>query len=242
MPLLTLNLYCFKGGKLFFAVAIVLTILCNLPAYAQIDYSFGRNTSGLRLGAGVGVTQLNSRYSENPHIGCFIGTLDYEFNPCFSMGVEGQIGTLQGIDNATPPTQYYHASTNDFQSINFNMKFGLGLISDFRPLNKFQDIVKRTYIGIGAGLMHNHIAFSSDTSLTDTYTTDIKTWGYTPIIPINIGTFIDIGNVLGYDRLEINPNFQFTYVNSPYGDGFKLNDNNVKTFYSLLSLTVKLKF
>jgi len=259
MPLITLNFYTAKSGAcityklksgyfnyfnkqaLVFAAAIILGVLCSLSTYAQIDYSFGRNSSGLRLGAGGGITQLNTHYNNNPWIACFIGTLDYEFNPYFSMGVEGQVGTLQGIDNSNP-SQYFHSSTNDYLSASFNMKFGLGLVSDFRTVNKFQDAVKRLYIGIGGGLMHNNIGFTYNKGITDVYYDTNKTWGFVPIVPINIGTFIDIGNVFGYDRLEINPNIQCTYINSPYADGFRSSaDSNSKGFYNMLSLTVKLK-
>jgi len=232
---------CFNKQALVFAAAIVLGLLCRLPAYAQIDYSFGRNNSGLRLGAGGGITRLNTHYNNNPWIACFIGTLDYEFNPYFSMGVEGQIGTLQGIDNSNPGIQYFHSSTNDYMSASFNMKFGLGLVSDFYPQNKFQDAVKRLYIGIGGGLMRNNIGFTYDKSITDVYF-DPRPWGYVTIVPISIGTLIDIGNVFGYDRLEINPNIQCTYINSAYADGFRSSaDSNTKGFYNMLSLTVKLK-
>ncbi len=211
------------------------------PAYSQIDYYFDRHPTGLRLGAGGGVTQLNTRYNKNPLIGCFIGTLDYEFSPYFSAGIEGQIGTLQGIDDNTEFKQYIHSSTNDYKSINFNLKFGLGLINNFEPENKFQDAVKRLYLGIGGGVMKSNIAFTYDKSIVGAYF-DVKPYGYVPIVPLNIGTFIDLGNIFGYDRVEINPNLQCTYIASPYPDGFKSSpDSQLKGFYNLLSLTVKLK-
>lgn len=210
-------------------------------AYGQIDYYFDRHPTGLRLGAGGGVTQLNTRYNKNTLIGCFIGTLDYEFSPYFSAGIEGQIGTLQGIDDNAEFKQYIHSSTNDYKSINFNLKFGLGLINNFEPDNKFQDAVKRLYIGIGGGVMKSNITFTYDKSITGAYF-DVKPYGYVPIVPINIGTFIDIGKVFGYDRVEINPNFQCTYIASSYPDGLKTSpDSQLKGFYNLLSLTVKLK-
>jgi len=227
---------------LIFAVLASAGILSTSSAYCQIDDSYGKSTSGLRLGAGGGLTQLATHYNQNPSIGCFIGTLDYEFSRYFSAGIEGQIGTLQGIDNNSSSRLYFHSSTNDYKSINFNLRFGLGLVNDFYPENKFQDAVKRLYIGIGAGVMKSNIAFTYDTSITDVYY-DVKPYGYVPIVPLNIGTFIDIGNIFGYDKVEINPNIQFTYIASPYPDGFKSSaDSDLKGFYSLLSLTAKLKF
>lgn len=230
-----------KFRLLIFALLVNAGLLNNLPAYCQIGYSFGKNTSGLRLGAGAGVTKLLTHYNENPLIGCFIGTLDYEFSPYFSAGVEGQIGTLQGIDNNTPPHLYFHSSTNDYKSINFNLKFGLGLIDHSFPENGFQDAVKRLYIGIGAGVMKSNIAFTYDNSITNAYF-DVKPYGYVPIVPFNIGTFIDAGNILGYDRIEVNPNFQLTYIPSEYSDGFRSTANShLKGFYNMASLTIKLK-
>jgi hypothetical protein len=235
---------CFKTYT--FSLVVLLTIVCGisapLTARCQIDGSYGKITSGLRLGAGGGVTQLATHYDQNTLIGCFIGTLDYEFNPYFSAGIEGQIGTLQGIDNNTPPHLYFHSSTNDYKSINFNVKFGLGLINSFHPQNKFQDAVKRLYIGVGGGVMKSNIAFIYDRSITNPYF-DVKPYGYVPIVPLNLGTFIDVGNFFGYDRLEINPNFQLTYIASPYPDGFKsAPDSQLKGFYTLTSITGKLKF
>jgi len=225
---------------LFFLMNI--GILSTLPAYCQIDDSYAKNNSGLRLGAGGGITQLATHYNQNPAIGCFIGTLDYEFNRYFSAGIEGQIGTLQGVDNNSSSGLYFHSSTNDYKSINFNLKFGLGLISDFTAENKFQDAVKRLYIGFGAGVMKSNIAFTYNNSITEVYY-DVKPYGYVGIVPLNVGTFIDIGNILGYDKIEINPNVQFTYIASPYPDGFKSSaDSQLMGFYTLLSLTAKLKF
>src|SRR5205814_2112683 len=119
-----------------------------------------------------------------------------------------------------PAHLYYSSSTNDYKSISFNLKFGLGLIDHSYPKNGFQDAVKRFYIGIGGGVMKNKISLTIDASLKDAYKNDTKTYGYVPVVPFNLGTFIDLPNVLGRDKIEINPNFQLTYIPSLYSDGF----------------------
>ncbi len=232
----------FKPRVLAFIATISMAVCCSIPALAQIDYGYGRNLQGLRLGAGGGVTQLHAHYNSNTPIGCFIGTLDYEFNQYFSAGIEGQIGTLQGIDNSTPATLYISSSTNSFKSINFNLKFGLGLIKNFDADNNFPDAVKRIYLGIGAGVMKSNMAFTYNYDVSG-YTYGYKPYGYFRVVPFNIGTFIDIGHFLGNDRVEINPNLQLMYISSPYPDGFNTDpDNEITGFYSMLSLTARLKF
>jgi len=243
LPLNFKPLGCINKQMSVFAVVLATAMLLKLPAYGQLDYQYSRNNKGLRLGAGGGITQLLSHYDTHPWIGCFIGTLDYEFNPYLSIGIQGQIGTLQGIDNTNPPVQYYHSSTNDFKAINFNAKFGLGLINGFHPKNKFQDALKRLYLGLGVGAMQRNIKFTVDPEAENTYTNDYDQHGYMPLISANVGTLIDIGNIFGYDRIEINPDYQCTYIDSPYADGFRSSPGSkLKTFYNMISINIKYKF
>jgi len=218
-------------------------ILLSTPAYSQIDFFYGKNTHGLRIGGGVGGTTLITHYSSNPIQLTAVGSIDYNFNPYFSIGIEGQYGTLKGVDTYTPHHLYYTSSTNKYRSVNFNIKAGLGLIDDFYPENAFQDAVKRLYIGAGYGTMKNKITFTTDPTLAAYAYGTPQTYGYVPIVPFNLGTFIDLPNLLGYDKIEINPNYQFTYIPSMYSDGFISSANShLKGFYNEFSVSIKFKF
>jgi len=218
-------------------------ILLSTPAYSQIDFFYGKNTHGLRIGGGVGTTSLITHYSNSPVQLTTVGSIDYNFSPYFSIGIEGQYGTLKGVDDYSPHHLYYTSSTNKYRSVNFNVKAGLGLIDDFYPENAFQDAVKRLYIGAGYGTMKNKITFTYDPTLEAYAYGTPQTYGYVPIVPFNLGTFIDLPNFLGYDKIEINPNYQFTYINSMYSDGFISSQySHLKGFYNEFSVSIKFKF
>ncbi len=230
----------------FFKFFVFLTTLTGIflaaPAYSQIDYNYGLNTKGIRLDAGGGVSQLITHYDKNPLIGTFVARLDYDFNPYFTVGLEGQIGTLQGIDTHNPPHLYYTSSTNSYQVAEVNVKVGLGLFDDFFAKNTFMDAVKRLYIGVGYGEMKKDITFTVDPALSAYAYGHTEPVGYMPVIPFNFGTNIPLINVLGYDRFEINPNFQFSYIPSMYSDGFISSQaSHLKGFYNLTSISIRWK-
>jgi hypothetical protein len=227
-----------------FCLLIALTaIFSSTPAYSQIDFFYGKNNKGLRIGGGGGLAVLATHYNSNPPQLALVGSIDYNFNPYLSIGVEGQYGTLKGVDDHSPHHLYYTSSTNKYATASFNVKAGLGLITDFYSENAFQDAVKRLYIGAGYGVMHKSITFTTDPTLAATQYGDTQRYGYIPVIPFNFGTYIDLPNVLGYDRLEINPNFQFTYIPSMYADGFiSSSASHLKGFYHITSVAIKLKF
>ncbi|WP_448702726.1 outer membrane beta-barrel protein [Mucilaginibacter sp. AW1-3] len=229
--------------SLYISVITLLVIFSPAPAYSQIDFFYGKNTHGLRIGGGVGATWLATHYNTNPAQLTYVGNLDYNFNPYFSIGIEGQYGTLKGVDTHEPPHLYYTSSTNKFASVNINIKAGVGLIDDFYPNNAFQDAVKRIYIGVGYGTMKNKIALTTEPTLEAYAYGTPQPYAYVPTVPFNLGTYIDLPNVFGYDRLEINPNYQLTYIPSMYSDGFISNQySHLKGFYNMVSLSLKYKF
>ena len=236
------TLYKTNPLKLFVFLIALTGVFFTAPAYSQIDYSYGLNTKGLRVDAGGGVTQLITHYDKNPLIGTFIARLDYDFNPYFTVGLEGQIGTLQGIDTHNPPHLYYTSSTNSYMSAGINARFGLGLIDDFFAKNTFMDAVKRLYIGIGYSEMKKDITFTTDPALAQYAYGHTEPVGYMPVFPFSIGTNIPLINVFGYDRFEINPNFQFNYIPSMYSDGFISSAaSHLKGFYNLTSISIRWK-
>lgn len=210
-------------------------------SYGQIDYNYQRNNSGLRLGAGVGLATLITHFSSNPAKGVAIGSLDYDFSPYLSVGLEGQYGTLQGIDQVHHLP--YYSSTDTYLQGNFNVKVAVGLFDDFYSENGLQDAIKRIYIGAGFGQIKTNITFVDNPDREFTKYGSVVPKGRFWCFPFNIGTTIELPGVLGYDRLSVNPNFQFNYVNSLYLDGFQSSQYSyLKGFYNLTSIKLKFKF
>jgi len=244
--------------KIFILSVVVFAcsqVLLVSTANAQIDFYYGKNPKGLRIGGGVGFTSLFTHYSSYPIGLSVVGDLDYAFNPYFSIGVNSQIGKLQGTDNTGK--FFYQTSTDSYMAASFNIKAGLGLITDFNAKNGFQDALKRLYMGFGMGVIktNNVITTNTNVSTTTVYDDpDNKTTSYTPpngvqqkgtftTYSMYVGTYIDLPGVWGTDKLEICPNYQFNYVPTYYLDGFKTSaKSNLKGIYIINSISIRYKF
>lgn len=75
-----------------FVTTLCLVVFTQLfflsSAFSQIDYYYGKNATGLRIGGGIGVSTLMTHYSSNPPSVGFVGDIDYAFNPYFSIGTD----------------------------------------------------------------------------------------------------------------------------------------------------------
>jgi len=251
MKITTTTFFKHKTYIFSFFALISAGIFCSLPAYSQIDYSYGINKKGLRIGLGAGAASLKDYWGDQPLGPAGILTIDYNLSPYFSIGLDNQFGILVGNDN-----QAHYAflkSTNTYAASNFNMKFGLGLISDFPSTNGFSDAIKRLYLGFGAGIVYSSVILKDRTDglvvpsdgevLLAKYSATSNTRvGTFVCFPLNFGTNIDLPGVLGNDRLELNPNFQYTLVASKVFDGYQPNSQSNNGAYALLSLSLKYKF
>jgi len=249
----------FKRKTNLFSVFVLLSfgIFCSLPAYSQIDYSYGINKKGFRLGVGVGASKLQTYWGDEPLSPVGLISLDYNVNQFFSLGVEGQFGQLVGIDN-----QAHYAflkSANTYYGGNFNMKFGVGLISDFSSSSGFTDALKRFYFGLGFGALNSSIILTDRTDgllvpsdgevvlKTSSQYSKTRT-GTFYVVPINFGTNIDLRGLWGNDKVELNPNFQYNFgvnigdSNAKVFDGYQPNSKTANGGYALVSLALKYKF
>jgi len=257
MKITVTNSFKHKTYLFSFVMLLLFGMFCTLPAYSQIDYSYGINKKGFRLGVGVGASKLQTYWGDEPLSPAGLISLDYNVNQFFSLGIEGQFGKLVGIDN-----QKHYAflqSTNTYYGGNFNMKFGVGLLSDFSSSSGFTDALKRVYFGLGFGALTSSIiltdrtdglAVPSDGEIvlkTSSQYSKTRT-GTFYVVPINFGTNIDLRGLWGNDKVELNPNFQYNFgVNigtsdSKVFDGYKPNANVANGGYALVSLALKYKF
>jgi len=209
-------------------------------AFSQIDYYYGKTPTGFRIGGGVGVSTLMTHYASNPPSPGFVGDLDYAFNPYFSIGTNFQFGKLLGKD--TQGEFYYQSSSDSYSFADLELRAGLGLINNFDCRNQFMDALKRTYIGLGMGTISTNIKFVYNPAVTTAYGNPQPKGNYTTYT-FDLGTYIDLPGVWGTDKVELNPNFQFSEVNSLYLDGFQSKaTSTLKGFFNVTSITLRYKF
>jgi hypothetical protein len=105
------------------------------------------------------------------------------------------------------------------------------------------DALKRFYIGVGGGLIKCDVAFPADDPSVGAPSYSDQKQGTYPTFAFDLGTYIDLPGVWGTDKLEICPQFQFSYVSSPYLDGFQSKQTStLKGFYNVASLSIRYKF
>lgn len=231
----------YKFLNIVILVFVAVNVLSTKQALGQIDYYYGLNKTGIRISAGVGATNLYTHFNQHPVKIAYIGSLYYDINPYISFGLEAQYGILQGIDNLHHLR--YYSSTDKYFSGTANIRVALGAFDDFESNNAFSDAVKRIYIGVGGGAIRAKNVLVGNTGTTSTIYGLPETRGRYLLIAGNLGTYIDLPGVLGLDRLEINPNLQFNYVNSLYLDGFRSTaTSNLKGIYSIASVNLRYKF
>lgn len=263
MKLKTFTFLKHKTYLFSFIVLMLGSILCSLPAFSQVDYYYGLNKKGIRVGVGVGVSMLQSNWSSNPPGGTGLVSLDYDLNPYFSIGFQGQFGTLSGKD--ADGKLYFYSTDVIFGGGNLNFKVALGQFYDFKTTSSLQDIVKRIYIGAGVGEVYAQSTLKTHTDgkglpditnglvlpNTKPTSTGFKGSATFTAVPVNFGTNIALRGFLGSDRVELNPNLQYTFVISPLFDGYQPNsvDNpasyikqNGDQAYFVGSLTLRFKF
>jgi hypothetical protein len=243
MKILSSKCSKYKIFILSIAVFACSQVLFVSTANAQIDFYYGKNPKGLRIGGGVGFTTLFTHYSSYPIGLSFVGDLDYAFNPYFSIGINGQHGTLKGTDNTG--NFHYKSSTDSYMSGSINIKAGLGLITDFNAKNGFQDALKRLYIGVGVGKIQTDITFdeSATVKVVNTDADAVQKKGTYNTYSMYVGTYIDLPGIWGTDKLEICPNYQLNKVDTYYLDGYiSKSGSQLKGFYIINSISIRYKF
>lgn len=231
----------FKHKTYLFSFMLVMlgSILSSLPAFSQVDYYYGINKKGIRLGIGAGAGLLMSNWSSNPISPAGLLSLDYDLNPYFSIGLQGQFGQLKGVDAKNK--LYYQQTAVTYYGGNLNFKIAVGQFSDFKSHSAIQDALKRIYVGVGVGEVNAQVALTNYTqtpkpgiaSLTDpngiagsypNYNltpSKTKPSGTSLYIPISFGTNISLRGFGGSDKFELNPNFQYNMVQNAYFDGYQ---------------------
>jgi len=218
-----------------------------LPAFSQIDYTYGLNRRGFRLGVGAGITDLSTHFNSNPPQTSFVANLDYAFSRYFVIGFESDFGKFKGIDDVNHT--YFQSSTSSYYNYNFNMKASLGTLIDFEATSGLKDAIKRFYLGGGYGITARSFATLTTHSPPSSATMPEvlkQAAANLPTFFFDLGTFIDVPGAFGADKIEICPNYQFNFVNSYYLDGFRNSLAGGKSaalgFYAVTSISLRYKF
>jgi hypothetical protein len=249
----------FSKYKTFITALCVFAVtqLCFLSsAHAQLDFYYGKNTKGFRVGVGPCFSTLMTHYDNNPPQVGFAADIDYAFDPYVSIGANIQSGTLLGQD--TKGQFYYWQSSDKYTFYNLNFKVGVGHFKDFSSQTAFMDAVKRFYVGIGVGQIstNNVLSYNPNVSQSTVYPDPNNNFGpdlKNPKGPMQkgswmtytcfLGTYIDLPNLFGIDKIELSPNFQFSYVDTQYLDGFKSKaSSTLPGFFNVAAITVRYKF
>jgi hypothetical protein len=226
--------------------------LLSKPAYSQIDYSYGANKTGFRYSIGLGGNTLQTTWT--PSMGyTLLSSLGYDINNYFTVLAEGQYGLMGGVDGTN--SYSFSKTVVNYYSGSINLRFSIGLLSDFESKNGFTDAIKRSYIGLGYGEIFSSVTlYQGNTSTTinkvvpggspPSNSSQYKSSGYTGVsmIPINIGTNIGMPGVWGADKVELNPNFQYSLFKDWLADGYRPQENSQKGGYGVLSISLRYKF
>jgi len=258
MKLKTLPFFKHKTYLFSFMVIMLGSILYSQKAYSQVDYYYGINKKGLRVGLGLGAGQLQS-YWTTSSIGVSARlNIDYDISLFTSIGIEGTFGTFSTAD-ATPTPKLYFASNNlMYMGGSLGFKVALGQFADFSTTNKLQEALKRLYIGAGAGIVMTTADLTPYAAggPISTPTADGKTGANVkqtsggnpqhfkgsdpyPFVPLNLGTYIALRGLLGNDKLELNPNFQYNMVLDPLFDGYEPNQREIQVVNGPNTITYK---
>ncbi len=240
----------FDHKKYLLSILLVLSSVIFLarPAYSQIDNDYGLQKRGLRFGIGLGANTLISTWDKYSPSYTLVSSLSYDINPYFNFGVEGQYGKMIGQDNSN--TFSFSRSENTYATVSFNLRFSIGLLGDFYSSNGFEDIIKRSYIGVGYGEVFSNLVLTSSginnggttvTSQVGSSGVYKGTWN-SDIIPFNLGTNIAMRGVWGEDKLEINPNIQYSIFKDAYVDGYQPRPTSTNGGYTLFSVSFRYKF
>jgi hypothetical protein len=224
--------------------SLFFTLLCLLMATSGFAQS---NFYKLSLGGGVGVTQSFTDVEKHGLGGSIYGTADYYFTPFISLGVEGQVGQINGGNVKTDPNQ--RQFINNYKSATVNGKIFLGNFIDYN-YSQSSNLIKGIYVGSGIGIIKNSMKdiqrYKVDSNGIRVYKFPGQDDSYNVDIPLNIGLNIYFADYNGNYRYTLNVNFQTNVTIGEgldgYNDSSVIFRNNNPDFYNFMSVGIKYNF
>ncbi|RNL52792.1 hypothetical protein [Pedobacter jejuensis] len=179
----------------------------------------------------------------------FSGTIDHNFTPFVTVGLEGQFGMIQGGDIYTDRNN--RQFVNQYKAINANMKVMLGEFVDYRQSN-FLYHIRGLYAGIGVGAIKNNITdivrikpgfafFDAGYGPFPGEDKSVNLW-----VPLNLGINFYFKDRWDYARyvLTVNAQSNFTFGEGldGYNDPPSTFDNEAPDTYNVYSIGFKYYF
>lgn len=214
-----------------FLLSIALSAL-SLSTCAQSNFY------KLSIGGGAGITQSFTEVKKHDFGIAGYGTLEYLFTPFLSLGLEAQMGQINGGDYQTDPGNKQFS--NSYKAVSANGKIYLGGIID-NDYSSFYNTIKGLYIGGGIGKMKNDVTYVTiyDTENTAYFVQKTKATS-SIFFPVNLGMNFYFANAAGFYRYAVNVNYQANILLNEYMDGyddssitFKGGNPDIYTFFSV---------
>lgn len=225
---------------------LLLLAICSLytiNSIAQVRFiPISARTFSVSAGGGVGLMFSDlKRVAPSPIARL---NLDYNVTTFFSIGLEGQVGSLNAntIDLNTGPYDL-RVKTNMYAG-NLNFKLSWGKIFGSSPAS----LINGFYIGSGLGFLSSSATYNVDFATMDSVlgpaNPEYEFERTSVVIPVNIGWDIDLSTIANVHNLGVNLNYQHNILTHDYLDGYKTNlsANAFPDSYGLLSVAVKYYF
>ncbi|WEK19437.1 MAG: outer membrane beta-barrel protein [Candidatus Pedobacter colombiensis] len=210
----------------------LMALLLCLNANAQSNFY------KMTIGAGAGATQSFADLAKHDYGFAGYGAFDYLFTPFVSLGLEGQMGEINGGDVNTDPNN--RQFINSYKAFAINGKISLGALINYQR-NSFANAIKGLYVGAGAGVVMNKMRFVVREKPDGSgYIFPGKDSSNDLLIPLNVGIAFNFMDRYGYSKYGINFNYQ---TNITLGEGldgyddsplkFKSGNPDIYTYFSI---------
>lgn len=178
----------------------------------------------MTIGGGAGATQSFADLAKQDFGLAGYGTFDYNFTPFLSLGVEGQMGEINGGDVYTDPN--YRQFINRYKTFTINGKVSLGALIDYGRTG-FSNVIKGLYVGAGAGIVMNKMRFVVREKPDDGYIFPGLDSSKDLLVPLNLGINFNFADRYGYYKYSLNVNYQ---SNITLGEGLDGYDDSARRF------------
>ncbi|ACU02326.1 outer membrane beta-barrel protein [Pedobacter heparinus] len=221
------------------------TLTLLLSALLYVSAAAQSNFYKLGIGGGLGVTQSFADLNKHDYGLAGYGSFDYYFTPFVSMGIEGQMGEINGGDINTDPNN--RQFINSYKAFALNAKLYLGALIDY-DRSGFTNAIKGLYVGAGAGVIMNKMKFVVREKPNDPngYVFPGSDSSKDLLVPLNLGIAFNFMDRSGYTRYGLNLNYQANVTLGEGLDGY--NDSPIKfksgnpDVYTYVSIGLKYYF
>lgn len=221
--------------KRIFLSAFLLSFALSITALSTSAQS---NFYKLSIGGGAGITQSFTEVKKHAFgIGGY-GSLDYMFTPFLSLGLEAQMGQINGGDYKTDPGNKQFS--NSYKAVSANGKIYLGSVID-NDYSSFYNNIKGLYIAGGIGKIKNDVTYVTIKEIDNSSYFVQRTSSTSSIFfPVDLGINFYFANSAGFYRYAINVNYQANILLNEYMDGyddssitFQGGNPDIYTFFSV---------